>query len=325
MAVTPVGDACSECYTNWKLHHSFRDGCDTFQSFCHLNDTDRDMKKAVDRSITAAATEQKEFPQEGAQISVNQEVVIRRSFVVLNEAELIRQLGVVRLTKNLKDKLSSFCMPPSGEGGSGEGETLYAFQNPQQPFRTAEVCVGRLVSGTVHSLLPPKSAWEGESEVLAAKRADEMYSRTGATAVLAKLANKSLYTVEGFCVANGKAPPKPLARSASASDLAAREATVVTPNPSDEGELDEEAEEGASDGDRITGPAASEYSAPSGASPTKSLPRVPAFPKQPSATPPKKDGSVSAKRSEVMAPSDISSGRGDGSEPGEEDPGDDDG
>lgn len=273
---TPTGDACEPCYSSWKQHHSFRKDCSTFASFCRLNDSDRSFKQAVDQSILAAnTTENKGFAPESMQTMVNHEIVVRKHFVVLNEIEVCKVLGVPKLSKQVRDKLSAFKMPAQGDSST---EVLYSFADPDKPYRTAEVCVGRLVCGSAHRLESSKSSWEGEAEAMASKHAAEMHSQTGASQVFQKLGNRALYTVEAFAAANGKYAKASQAAKTAGGTASNRDRAGAGGSSNEDGADGSDASssdgEGSSDAGSPTTKARSNGPRPS---PDKRLPPVPSF------------------------------------------------
>lgn len=266
--VVKIGGACLACRDHWRLHHQCEPGSGQWEQFCRRCDNDPEYRRKVEGSrAVAAGTKAKDFHEEFMQSGEEVALEVRRRFIVLSEAELAQKLGVPKLTKIVKDRLVPFLVQKIGDGsGVGENEPLYAFRDPDKPYRTADlVTISRVQSG-VQYLRPADSCWQGEGKYHLGIEANATMAAAGAHAVMQKFGNRAIRSVDEFADSvKGPGNKKDKRNKRDTGDSA------------DDSDDDGSDSEGDSDGDYGgEAPSAITRQAPQ-ASPSKVLPPVPPF------------------------------------------------
>lgn len=241
----PSGPGCHACYSHWEAHHQYEDGSSTFESYCKRCDDDGDYKAKVERARDVALGQSSlDGPPEYCHEQASFELEVSRRFVVLSESELAQALGVPRVSKAVRDRLSSFSAPMASDPASTE--TLFAFKDPGHPHREARLVVRSGASHGSSFMADGTTTWRGESgarvrTAIAAKSND-----LAIDSVLKKMANRGMKTLSEFVgsVKGGGNTTTPVKgksrRSGSDSGSGA--------DDDDDGDDDDESDNGCGDG-----------------------------------------------------------------------------
>lgn len=331
-----LGSACLPCYSFWKDHYKMVPQASTFEDFVSLCESDAKVQAGVDKGlqlVNGGAT--KSWSDEETTTGACIDIQVKKSVVVLNEAELANLLNMQKVSKAVKDRLSFIDMPSAT--APEKIERLFAFADPQRPFRTAEIICSRRVETTTARLQRSGNLWEGEGDAWLAHEAKDVANKVGINGVLAKVANKAIYSTSEFAESIGAKSKK--GRGADNDSSKAKKATGGLSDEASGDECsDDDGDDDSAEESQISGVAAAEYksrvvgcSAGGNAdpSPAKQRPPVPLFDESPN---PKGAASVRSARTKHSAASGVSSavsdafsGRGSSEPPsGCEDDGDDD-
>ena len=104
-------------------------------------------------------------------------VEIEKSFVVLSEREMRKESGLHRIPRMSLKSLPQLTLP--SQPGGGEPEVLYAFADPDQPFRKARVksFVGECLSETL--MEPSKVFWADQGKTMLVHASTEQCAKLG--------------------------------------------------------------------------------------------------------------------------------------------------
>lgn len=256
----PIGDACKQCYEHWDTHFKCDGSSSTWELHLERMQDSAEYKGVVDLARGISSGVARHIPEEYVDSTTTVGVTIKRRFVVLNEAEVATAVGTAKLAKNLKRRLAAFALPKAPDSGT---EELFAFRDPEHPYRYAEMTVSEHALAGTRVLRPQDSAWTGEGRAQLNGVVADMLESGGSNAVTTKLRNHGLRTVDEF-IASAKSAKQPVA---AGSGVDAPLGDECESDGSDSG-----------DGAVVQGPAAGTFRKPLMASPDKpAKPPVPPF------------------------------------------------